>query len=62
MNNVQYVSRSGNKTKGDYIAIIDIKSQDKNFRRIRAGGANSKGKKYIALIYEIEGEDYLNER
>lgn len=62
MDNVQYVSRSGRKTKGDYISIIDINSQDRNFRRIRSGSTNSKGKRYIALIYEIEGEDYSNER
>lgn len=46
------------RTKGDPIRVIDIKTTDSTtFNKIRRGG-NSKGKKYLAVIYEIEGEQY----
>ena len=47
------------RTKGDPIRVIDIKTTDPTtFNKIRRGGRNSRGKKYLAVIYEIEGEQY----
>lgn len=55
-----FVTKKGSITKGDPKAIIEIASESDDFKRIRRWG-NSKGKKYIAVIYEIEG-DNKNER
>ena len=52
-----FITKKGSKTKGDPIDVIEIASEENNFRRIRRYG-NSKGKKYIAVIYEVEGEKY----
>ena len=47
------------RTKGNPIRVIDIKTTDPTtFNKIRRGGNTSRGKKYLAVIYEIEGEQY----
>ena len=47
------------RTKGYPKRIINIKTTDHTtFNKIRRGGRNSRGKKYLAVIYEIEGEQY----
>ena len=39
------------RTKGDPIRVIDIKTTDPTtFNKIRRGGINSRGKKYLAVI------------
>lgn len=61
-NNTVHISRSGSISKGKPIAIIDISAENRTFKRIRAGSTNAKGQKYLAVIYEIEGVDYLDEK
>jgi hypothetical protein len=53
-----FISKSGSRSKGDPKAIVDIAVENETFKRIRRWGSNNKGKKYIAVIFEIEGEDY----
>ena len=55
-----YALKNGEKTKGKPIDVIAI-SASSNLRRIRRYRPDISGKKYIAVIYEVEGENYDKE-
>ena len=60
---MSYVSNKGEKTIGEPVKIIDIIA-NKPFSKIRkrtvVNEKDTSLKKYIAVIYEIEGEEYAN--
>lgn len=56
-----YVSNKGEKTIGEPIKVLDIVANDvfsKIRKRTVVNEKDISTKKYIAVIYEIEGENY----
>lgn len=58
-----YLSKKGERTIGEPVKVLDI-SANEYFTKIRKRSVitdnNESLKKYVAVIYEIEGEDYVN--